>query len=253
MERKMSRLLKEKRDDVLYVDFNSPPVNVLNSENLQEIINVLENERETKVVALKGSGRVFCAGLDVKDHLPDKAPLMISLFSALIGKFFEFPGLVVSIVHGGAFGGGCEMAFCSDLLISEKGVDFSQPEIRLGVFPPVACALYSLFFPRHVANYIVFSGESLKAEELEKLGIVNKTYEKERLFEEAHKFLQNFTKLSLPVIECTKKAANIDLLRLKENLERVNKIYLDELMKTQDAVEGLNAFLEKRKPVWKNK
>ena len=249
----MSKILTEKRDDILYIDFNSPPVNILNSEILQEIIDALENERETKVVALKGSGRVFCAGLDVKDHLPDKAPRMISLFSALFGKFFEFPGLVVSVVHGGAFGGGCEIAFCSDLLISEKGVDFSQPEIKLGVLPPIACALYPLFFPRNVANYIVFSGESLKAEELERLGIVNKTFEKEGFFEEAHNFLKKFTKLSLPVLECTKKAANVDRLHFKENLEKVNKIYLEDLMKTQDALEGLNAFLEKRNPVWKNK
>jgi cyclohexa-1,5-dienecarbonyl-CoA hydratase len=249
----MSKILTEKRDDILYIDFNSPPVNVLNSEILQEIIDALDKERETKVAALKGSGRVFCAGLDVKDHLPQQVPRMLSLFSALFQKIFEFPGIVVSVVHGGAFGGGCEIAFCSDLLISEKGVDFSQPEIKIGVLPPVGCALYPLFFPRNVANYIVFSGESLKAEELERLGIVNKTFEKEGFFEEAHNFLKKFTKLSLPVLECTKKAANVERLRLIENLEKVNKIYLEDLMKTQDALEGLNAFLEKRNPVWKNK
>lgn len=249
----MGKILTAKKDDILYIDFNSPPVNVLNSETLQEIIGALDNARETKVAALKGSGRVFCAGLDVKDHLPQQVPRMLSLFSALFGKIFEFPGLVVSVVHGGAFGGGCEIAFCSDLLISEKGVDFSQPEIKLGVLPPIACALYPLFFPRNVANYIIFSGEAMKAEELEKLGIVNKTFDKEGFFEEAHNFLKKFTRLSLPVIECTKKAANVDILRLKENMEEVNKIYLEELMKTEDALEGLNAFLEKRNPVWKNK
>ena len=135
------RVLKEKRDGILYVDFNSPPVNILDSELIREIIEVLDGETESHVVALKGSGKICCAGLDVKDHLPEKVDEMIQLFSDLILKLFEFPGIVASIVQGGAVGGGCEVAFCSDLLLAAKGVEFSQPEIKIGVFPPAACAL----------------------------------------------------------------------------------------------------------------
>jgi enoyl-CoA hydratase/carnithine racemase len=210
-------ILTEKKDDILYIDFNAPPVNVLDSEKIREIINILDNERETKVAALMGTG------------------------------------IVASIVQGGAFGGGCEIALCSDLLIAEKGVEFSQPEIKIGVFPPAACAVYPIIFPSKVMNYLMYSGAGIKAEELENLGVVNKTFPGDSLYEEAHAFLKKIARLSFPVLKCTKKSSNVDLPLLKERMAKVNRIYLDELMKTEDALEGLNSFLEKRRPVWKNK
>ncbi len=246
-------IVKTKKDDILYIDFNAPPVNVLNAALIGEIIETLEQEKQARVVALTGTGKFFCAGVDVKDHLPGKVEAMIHQFSELILRFFAFPGLVASIVQGGAFGGGCEVAFCSDFLIAEKGAKFSQPEIKLGVLPPLACGVYPLLFPSKVINHLIYSGEELSAEELENLGIVNKTFEKQSLFEDAHEYLKRFNALSRPVIQLTKKATNVHLSQVKDNLDRVNAIYLDELMKTEDANEGLKAFLEKRRPVWKNK
>ena len=246
-------LLLEEKDGILTLDFNSPPVNILRAETLRDMIGILARDSPAKVAVLKGSGKMFCAGLDVKDHLPDKVEQIIRLFSELIVAFFEFPGLVVSIVHGGALGGGCEIALCSDLLLAEKGADFGQPEIKLGVFPPAACALYPVLFPSKISNHIIFSGESVKAEELERLGIVNRTFEREVLFEKAHQFLLPLTKLSSAAVRLAKKASRVHFPQLQDNLETVNRIYLDELMKTEDALEGLTAFLEKRKPTWKNR
>ncbi|OGD12042.1 MAG: hypothetical protein A2Y86_00945 [Candidatus Aminicenantes bacterium RBG_13_62_12] len=246
-------LLLEEKDGILTLDFNSPPVNILRAETLRDMIGILARDSPAKVAVLKGSGKMFCAGLDVKDHLPDKVEEMIRLFSELIVAFFEFPGLVVSVVHGGALGGGCEIALCSDLLLAEKGADFGQPEIKLGVFPPAACALYPVLFPSKISNHIIFSGESVKAEELERLGIVNRTFERDVLFDKAHQFLLPLTKLSSAAVRLAKKASLVNFPQLKERLETVNRIYLDELMKTEDAIEGLTAFLEKRKPTWKNR
>lgn len=245
-------LLREEKDGILYVDFNAPPVNVLKAEALRDIAGILSRDSRAKVVALRGSGKMFCAGLDVKDHLPDKVEEMLRLFSELILAVFEFPGLVASVVHGGAFGGGCEIALCSDLLLAEKGADFAQPEIKLGVFPPAACALYPVLFPTKILNHLIFSGESVKAEELESLGVVNRTFDKDAFFEKAHQFLLPLTALSSAAVRLAKRASQAELPRLKEGLARANRIYLDELMKTDDALEGLTAFLEKRKPIWKN-
>jgi len=247
----MSKILKDLKDEILYIDFNSPPFNVLNSETIKEIVGVLKEEKKIKVLAFKGSGKLFSAGVDVKDHLPEKVEEMLSLFSELILKLFEFPGITASIVQGGAYGGGCEIALCSDILIAEKRAIFAQPEIRLGVFPPVACALYPLLFPSKAINYFVLSGENMVAEELLNLGIVNKIFE-EKLFENSHEYLKKFTELSFPVIKFTKKAFNLHIPLMKERLQRVNEIYLKELMNTHDAKEGLFAFIEKRKPIWKN-
>ncbi len=249
----MDKIKKEIKDNILYIDFNSPPVNVLEISRLKELTDILQNEKNFKVVALKGSGKIFCAGLDVKDHLPDKVQEMLDVFSKFILQIFEYPGLVVSVVQGGAYGGGCEVALCCDIVLAEKDAVFSQPEIKLGVFPPVACALYPLLFPSKFSNLIIYSGENFKAGELEKRGIITKTFDKENLFEESHNFLKKFNDLSFPVLKLTKKATNFDSGLLKNRLDRANKIYLDELMKTEDALEGLKAFLEKRKPVWKEK
>lgn len=246
-------LLIEKKEAVLTVDFNAPPFNVLRSEAMKELIDVLDRETDVKVAVLKGEGKFFCAGLDVKEHLPGEVEALIPLFSELILKLFTFPGIVVSIVQGGALGGGCEIAFCSDLLIADKGAVFSQPEIKLGVLAPAACALYPLLFPSKVINYLITSGENLTAEELEKLGVVNRTFDKETLYEEADAFLRPMTKLSAATLHLVKKASRLHLPQLQKNLEAVNGIYLDELMKTEDALEGLKSFVEKRKPVWKNK
>ena len=246
-------LLIEKKDSVLTVDFNSPPFNILRSEAMKELIDVLDRETEAKVAVLKGEGKFFCAGLDIKEHLPGEVESLIPLFSDLILKLFTFPGIVASVVRGGALGGGCEIALCSDLIIAEKGAVFSQPEIKLGVLPPAACALYPLLFPSKIINYLLTSGENIKAEELEKLGIVNRTFDGETLYKQAHEFLFPLTKLSAAALRLVKKASNLHLPRLRENLDAVNAIYLNELMKTGDALEGLTSFVEKRKPVWKNK
>ena len=100
---------------------------------------------------------------------------------------------------------------------------------------------------------MVYSGQGVQAEVLENLGIVNKTFNSDSLFEDAHDFLMKYTRLSLAALRCTKRASQVPISRLKESLAEVNRIYLEELMKTEDALEGLNSFLEKRRPIWKNK
>jgi len=249
----MSSILKEEKDGIIYIDFNSPPLNILNLEKIKETIKVLDEERKAKVIALKGKGKVFCAGVDVRDHLPGKVEEMLETFAEMIYRIFEFPGIVASIVHGGAYGGGCEIALCSDIVIAEKDAIFSQPEVKLGVFPPVACAVYPLLFPSKVTNYLIYSGENLKAHQLKEYGIVNEIFEKESLFEDSQKYLEKFKELSRVTLKYAKKASSLSIPLLKERISQANRIYLEELMSTEDAKEGLYAFLEKRKPIWKEK
>ncbi len=244
----------EERDGVGYVMLDRPPLNILNMEMMEEIREILRLHQEQKVVAFAAEGKVFSAGADVKEHLPEQVEKMLRIFSTLILELLNFPGITASLVHGGAYGGGCELAFSADIVLAESGARFSHPEILLGVFPPAAVALYPLFFPGRSCIPLILSGAEFTAEEFIGSGVVTGVFSEEKFKENCHEYLKRFSGLSGSTLRITKKALRESLYQdLGERLEKFNRIYLDELMKTQDAMEGLQAFLEKRKPVWKNR
>lgn len=248
----MNRILTRSENGVLYVEFNIPPVNVLGIEDLKTLREILSGG-DSRVVVLAGKGKLFCAGLDVKDHLPERVREMLEVFNEVILGILTFPGVVISAVHGGAYGGGTEIALSSDIVIAEEGTSFSQPEVKLGVFPPVACALFYHFFPAKFVNMLIFAGEEFKGEELKGMGVINMVCERGKLMEKTREVAERIAGYSGVAISLMKKAATLDIESIRARLDEVTGIYLDELMRHEDPLEGLNAFLEKRKPVWKHR
>ncbi|MHA2609428.1 MAG: enoyl-CoA hydratase/isomerase family protein [bacterium JZ-2024 1] len=248
----MKTLRLEEKEGILYVFLNRPPVNILNKEMMEEIRKVLKNEQDRKVIAFAGEGKLFSAGADVKEHLPEYVEEMLDSFLKLFLDLLNFPGVTAALVHNGAYGGGCELALSADIVLAEKKAKFSQPEIRLAVFPPVAVALYPLFFPGKSCVPFILSGKELTGEELFRMGVVNHCYDSEEFWSQAHQELRQYLNLSGAALKITKKALRESLYPdFVQRLERFHRLYLEELMKTEDAVEGLRAFLEKRVPVWK--
>ena len=145
------------------------------------------------------------------------------------------------------------MAIFSDLVIAAEGSKFGQPEIQVGVFPPIAAQVLPRTIGRKAAMDLILSGRIITAAEALQMGLVNKVVKNEDLEKETEAFVKPYLGLSAEVLRLAKKAVMKGLTDdLEPSLQVIEEIYLKELMTSHDAQEGLKAFLEKRKPVWKN-
>lgn len=244
------------KDGLGAVTLNRPPVNVLNIAMMEEINNVLQSwqgKKDLKVVLFDAKGKCFSAGVDVGEHMGDLAPKMIETFHGIFRNLDRVGIPTVASVYGSCLGGGCELAVFCDLVIAAEDTHIGQPEIQVGVFPPVAAQIIPRIIGRKAAMELILSGRILAAHEALEMGLVNRVVKKEDLAEETVKFIKPYLKLSAEVLRQTKKAIMVGLMDdLEPSLQVIEDIYLNGLMKTHDAHEGLKSFLEKRKPEWKN-
>jgi len=242
-------------EGIARITLRRPPLNILNIELMGEINRALESLRgrgDLKAIAFLAEGKAFSAGVDVSEHTGEKVRDMIYVFHKMFRLLDEAGVTSVAVVGGAALGGGCELATFCDIVIASENAKFGQPEIQVGVFPPVACAVFPKIMGRKKALELILTGDVISAEEAQKLGMVNKVVPPEKLNEEAEAFLSKLKSLSAPVLRLARLAAMRDLSRLLNQLSEIEEIYLSRLMRTHDAEEGLKAFLEKRKPQWKN-
>jgi len=238
------------------ITLNRPPVNILNIAMMEEINQVLsswQGNKDLKVALFNAKGKCFSAGVDVGEHMGDMASKMIDVFHGIFRRMDKLGCLTIASVYSSCLGGGCELAIFCDLVISSEGAKFGQPEIQVGVFPPIAAQIMPRIIGRKAANELIFSGKVISAEEALKMGLINKVVKDGDLEKKTEDFIKPYTKLSAEVIRLTKKAMTLGLRDdLEPSLGIIEDIYLNKLMTTHDAHEGLTAFLEKRRPEWKN-
>ncbi|MBC7348038.1 MAG: enoyl-CoA hydratase/isomerase family protein [Clostridia bacterium] len=235
---------------------NRPPLNVLNIAMMEELAAALEaaGKEEGKVILLEAEGRAFSAGVDVADHTPEKVEKMVAVFDRIFHIMAAIDKPIAAAVNGAALGGGCELVLACDLVIASEKARFGQPEIMVGVFPPVAAYLLPRLIGYVPAMELLLSGETIDANRALALGLVNKVVPAENFGAAVEEFLAKFTDKSPVVLALTKKAVKAGLNRdFASGMQAIDRIYLEELMRTADAVEGLNAFLEKRQPVWQGR
>ena len=246
----------ELKDGLGILTLNRPPVNVLNIAMMEEINDVLKKWRgnkDLKVVLFNAKGKCFSAGVDVGEHMGGLAPKMIEAFHGIFREMDELGTPTVASVYGSCLGGGCELAIYCDLVIAADSAKFGQPEIQVGVFPPIAAQIMPRIMGRKAAMDLILSGRIISAEEALQMGLVNRVVEQDELEAATAEFVKPYLKLSAEVLKITKKAVMAGLRDdLEPSLKVIEDIYLNELMNTHDADEGLKAFLEKRKPDWKN-
>ena len=238
------------------ITLNREPLNVLNIAMMKEINQALDSLKgeKFKILLFKAEGRAFSAGVDVGEHLGDQVEEMIEVFHGIFRRMDALPAISVASVQGAALGGGCELALYCDLVLASEKAKFGQPEIQVGVFPPIAALILPRITGRKKALELILSGETITAQEALSLGLINKVVPHETLEAELEKFCGKFLPQSGLVLALTKKAFKAGLMDDQaQGLKAIEKVYLQELMKTGDAEEGLKAFLEKRKPVWKEK
>jgi cyclohexa-1,5-dienecarbonyl-CoA hydratase len=246
----------ELKDGVATLTLNRAPLNVLNIEMMEEINTYFEElmkEKALKLLVIQAAGKAFSAGVDVGEHLGDLVYKMIEVFHKMFRSMDRLKVPSIAVVNGSALGGGCELALYCDMVIATERAKFGQPEIQVGVFPPIAALAFPRMIGRKKAMELVLLGETINAQEAYAFGLVNKVVPEASLSQEVNAFIEKFKKLSGIVLKLAKEAVLAGLNDdVEKGLQAIEKIYLNRLMKSHDATEGIKSFLEKRKPTWKN-
>jgi len=249
----------EKQDGVAQLTLNEPPFNVLNIAMMREINTALEGldgDSTVKVLVLQAAegSKAFSAGVDVSEHSADMVGEMIEVFHRIFRLLDGLEVPTVAVVERAALGGGCELALFCDMVIASEKASFGQPEIQVGVFPPIACvALPGIVGPKKALE-MVLVGDRIRAAEAQALGLVNKVVAPEELRAAADEFVGKLAALSGSILRLTKRAVRVGSAGpFDEGLAAVEELYLGPMMDTEDAHEGLAAFMEKRAPVWKGR
>ncbi|MBI3362641.1 MAG: enoyl-CoA hydratase/isomerase family protein [Chloroflexi bacterium] len=244
-------------EGVGWLTLNRPPLNILNIAMLAELGAALEAASQDEslralVIRANGTLRVFSAGVDVADHTVEKVGEMIPLFDRVCAAIAEFPSPTLAAVHGHALGGGCELALCCDLVVAAEGAKFGQPEIKLATLAPIAALRLPALVGYRRAAELLFTGEAVGAVEAARIGLINRAVPADELDQAVDQLVGNLRGLSSVALRLCKRAARLGANGWA-NLSAMERLYLDDLMSTADAREGVASFLEKRAPVWRHK
>jgi cyclohexa-1,5-dienecarbonyl-CoA hydratase len=246
-------------DRAARITFARPPLNILNIAMLREIneaLNQCAHQRELAAIVFDAAPdcNAFSAGVAVEEHVEETIFQMLDSFHGVFRNLEQIARPTIAIVDGSALGGGCELVAACDIVIASERARFGQPEIKLGVFPPVAAVLLPRVIGDKRARELMLTGELIEAPEAARLGLVNYLLPGNELEQKTSDLLSRFRNLSVSALAFTKEAIDLGHGRsLDLALKEVEDLYLNELMKTFDASEGIKAFTEKRKPEWRHR
>jgi cyclohexa-1,5-dienecarbonyl-CoA hydratase len=230
---------------------------VLNIEMMNELNGELESlaaDRDLKCLVLFGEGPSWCAGVEVADHKPEMADDMIATFNRIFELVDKLEVPTIAAVHGACLGGGMEVAIACDIIIAGKSAVFGQPEIKLGFVPPYAAIRLPHLVGPSKALEVCTTGKRYTAAEAQNMGMVNHVVEDDQFAEATDKLIKEIQANSPLIIRLNKQAVRQHLgMAFPQALQSVSDLFLNKLMKTEDVLEGIASFEEKRRPVWKNK
>src|SRR5438445_11770242 len=242
---------------VARMTLSRPEHNLLNEAMLREIaggITLAGERNDVKLIVLDSACKVFCGGIDVGEYTSQRVFQMLDAFHAAFAGMLEVGKPVVCVVNGPAIGGGAELAAFGDLVIATPKARFAQPEITIGVFPPLASTILPFLVGPKRALEIILTGEAITAERALELGLVTRLVPEAKLEAAVDELVTRITAQSGPVLAMAKKAILGGMgLSLRDGLKKSMGIFLNELYRLEDSQEGLRALVEKRKPNWKNR
>jgi len=241
---------------VASIVLNRPPMNVINLQMLGELHAAWDEVEglQAQVVVISGAGdTAFSTGVDVADHMPDRIGPSLKRFHELILSMRRSDCITIAAIHGHVLGGGAELAMMCDFIIAADDSRIGQPEISLACYPPVAAAHLPSALGLHNASEIVLLGEPVDATRAEKLGLVNRVVPRTELDATVDSYVDKLLTKSSIALAFAKRALR-DAVgdQFEKALARSEQMYLTELVKSDDMVEGVRSFIEKRPPSWKN-
>jgi cyclohexa-1,5-dienecarbonyl-CoA hydratase len=245
----------EINDGIARLTLVRPPVNVVNIPMLRQLAGALAelaDNGDVRVLLLQARGKLFSAGVDVADHTADKVGEMIPLFNRVCRDLAAFPLPTIAAVQGHALGGGCELVICCDLAVMAETAKIGQPEIQLAALAPIAILRLPQLVGYRATADILFSGRSLNATEAVATGLVNAAVAAGEVESWAVNKATSLAGLSRAALSLLKQALVTGCGDWSEKLPAIERLYLEELMNTADAQEGITAFMEKRPPVWQH-
>lgn len=254
VESALARLGLEIKAPVARILLRHAPLNVIDLLMMEELAQVLaevEARPDVSVIVLSGEGTAFSVGVDVAAHTPDKVGEMLAKFHAVIRAAVASRKVTIAVVHGHCLGGGAELAMVCDMVFTADSARWGFPEIKLGCYPPVACTALAALVGQKRAVELILTGRTISGSEAAEISLANRAVPENQLAKTVNECVGNLLKLSPATLSVTKKAIYAwDAMHFDKGLARAEKIYFEELMKTADAREGIQAFVEKRPPKW---
>ncbi len=257
VESRLTRLAVDVSPPVARIALNHGPLNVIDipmMEELGQALAEIESRADVSTIVFSGEGKSFSAGVDVDAHAPDKVGGMLTKFHTVIRALIATKKVTIAAVHGHCLGGGAELAMVCDVVYTTDSAQWGFPEITLACYPPVACTALTALVGQKRASELILTGRIITGEEASQIGLANHAVPDEKLAFAVDSSVAYLTKLSAAALAVTKKAICAwDSMHFDKGLTRAEKIYLEELMSTADAQEGIRAFIEKRAPRWTGK
>lgn len=237
------------------VTFGAAKGNIIDRAMMAALVRVFHDARAAaglKAIVLEGAGGHFSFGASVQEHLPDQAETMLAELRQLVLALFDSRVIVLAAVQGQCLGGGLELASVCHRIFATPDAKFGQPEIALGVFPPIASIVLPERIGRARAEDLCLTGRIVPADEAQRLGLVDEITSGDPADAAVAWAQLHLGSKSASSLRFAVHALRADLAaRIRSELPELETLYLRELMATPDANEGLRAFLEKRRPVWR--
>jgi cyclohexa-1,5-dienecarbonyl-CoA hydratase len=255
---KFQNIVLDKKEGIATLTLNRPPLNIIDCDMLVELNTALEQlakDNEVKVMLLRGSGnKAFCAGVEIKDHIGEKMPKMMKEFGRVFHLLRGLGKPSIAVVNGLALGGGCELVSGCDMALASEKAWLGQPEIKLGGLAPAAASLFPRIMGEKKAFELLVMGENINAREAERIGLVNKVVPEEELDRTAEEFARKFLEKSALSVRLVREALYdcAETPSLEASLKKGEEHGIKS-WQTEDAQNGLQSFLDKRKPEWKNR
>ena len=246
----------KKQGRTVWVTLDRPPLNVLDIAMMRELDAVLERLLpQCDFLVFGGEGRkAFSAGAEIADHAPERVAKMLAAFHAVFRRLARGECVTIAAVHGNCLGGGMELATFCDFVVAEEWAKFGQPEIKLGCFPPVAIVTLPQLCGMRAAMDLILTGRTITAREAHALGLVTRVVADGELESAVENLLGELRGLSTDVLRLTRRTLwRVHAGDFEHQLDEAEQVYLNDLMSTKDAREGIRAFLEKRQPAWQGR